>query len=84
MLTDLLDWRISAASGGVTVLASCPQMHLEDAVRLTWACAQAKHSSVDPTTWVLRCESFARGPLRTIFYTAIEEGRALVPYEVLG
>jgi len=84
VLTDLGDWFVYAAAGEKTLFVSCSQMHLEDAVRLTWACARARHSTVNPTAWVLRCESSPPGSPRTILYAGIEDGTALVPYELLG
>lgn len=83
LLAELGEWIVTgvAAAGGKLV-ARCSQMHLDDAVRVAWKVAQARHPTVDPATWVFRCHMVGDGRA-SIYYRVGREGLFLLPLEVL-
>jgi hypothetical protein len=84
VLAELGDWIVTgvAAAGG-KVVARCSQMHLDDAVRIVWKMARAKHSTVGPRGWTFQCHS--RGEeRRSVYYRVTHDGLFLLPLEVLS
>ena len=80
MLTELADWVVTGIVGGkVRVIASFPQSHVQDAVRLVRVVAVAKHADVEPSTWVFCCRTLD-GRSVTVFRVA-PDGSSLVAME---
>lgn len=83
MLAELGEWIVTGvAESGVKLVARCSQMHLDDAVRLAWRVAQARHPTVDPATWVFRCHGVGDGR-PSVYYRVARQGLFLLPLEVL-
>ncbi len=83
VLAELGEWIVTGVAGaGAKLVARCSQMHLDDAVRVAWRVAQARHPTVDPATWVFRCHMVGEGRA-SIYYRVGREGLFLLPLEVL-
>jgi len=83
VLAELGEWIVTgAAAAGAKLVARCSQMHIDDAVRLAWRVAQARHPMVDPATWVFRCHMVGEGR-RSVYYRVAREGLFLFPLELL-
>ena len=83
MLAELGEWIVTGvAAAGAKLVARCSQMHLDDAVRLAWRVAQARHPTTDPATWVFRCHMVGNGRA-PVYYRVAREGLFLLPPEVL-
>jgi hypothetical protein len=84
VLAELGDWIVTGvAAAGAKVGARCSQMHLDDAVRIVWKMAQAKHAALRPRVWMFRCRSPGDRP-RSIYCRVTPEGFFLAPLEVLS
>jgi len=58
LLTELGDWVVAGfAAKELKTIASCSQMHPEDAARLVWLAARAKYPDLHSSDWTFRCES---------------------------
>jgi hypothetical protein len=83
VLAELGEWIVTGvAAAGTKLVARCSQMHLDDAVRVAWRFAQARHPTVDPATWLFRCHMVGDGRA-SIYYRVGREGLFLLPLEVL-
>jgi hypothetical protein len=83
MLAELGEWIVTGVAGaGARLVARCSQMHLDDAVRLAWRLAQARHPAVDPGAWFFRCHLVGDGR-PSVYYRVDPLGLFLLPLEVL-
>jgi|GEM_PF-460008 hypothetical protein len=83
MLAELGEWIVTGVAGaGARLVARCSQMHLDDAVRLAWRVAQARHPAVDPGAWCFRCHLVGDGR-PSVYYRVDRRGLFLLPLEVL-
>ncbi len=83
MLAELGEWIVTGVAGaGAKLVARCSQMHLDDAVRLAWRIAQARHPAVDPGSWFFRCHLVGDGR-PSVYYRVDRQGLFLLPLEVL-